>query len=333
MHEQPLFHKGTMLTDILNYEITSQSLWAGRNDSLPGERFFQHVECVDIRSHTLEDRQQPVFLGFCCDEGIRRNEGRVGAKAGPNKLREQLAKLACHSNNQFLDIGNIVCHDNQLETAQQQFAKLVSHCHQHRVKTVAFGGGHEIAWAHFNGLVSHYPKIGIINFDAHFDIRSLKKGQHGTSGTPFWQIKQHCEQHKLPFDYCCLGIQPVANTKSLLDRADDWQISYLTAEQLHVENFAWQTAFLDDFMLRHDYLYLTVCLDVFAECFAPGVSAPQAMGLSPWLALPLLKYIAQTGKVVSVDIAELSPPLDQEQKTSRLAAALIAELLNLGVCS
>jgi formiminoglutamase len=318
-----------MLIDILNYEATNQTLWKGRTDSLPGERFFQHVECVDIRSQALDEKKQPALLGFCCDEGIRRNQGRVGAKAGPEKLREQLAKLACHSNKQFLDVGNIVCNNDDLETAQQQFAKVISHCHQHGLKTVAFGGGHEIAWAHFSGLTSHYPKLGIINFDAHFDIRSLQDGQYGTSGTPFWQIKQYCHQRHLPFDYCCLGIQSIANTQSLFDRAHDWNVNYLTAEQMNAESFAWQTAFLDEFMLYHDHIYITICLDVFSECFAPGVSAPQAIGLSPWQALPLLKYIAQTGKVVSVDIAELSPPLDEEHKTSRLAAGIVAELLNL----
>ena len=100
-----------MLTDIHHYESTNQALWKGRKDSLPGERFFQHVHCIDIRSHSLDRFQQPVFLGFCCDEGIRRNEGRVGAKAGPNSLREQLAKLACHSNKQFLDISGDFSND------------------------------------------------------------------------------------------------------------------------------------------------------------------------------------------------------------------------------
>ena len=318
-----------MLTNLSNYEPTDQSLWTGRKDTLPGERFFQHVQCIDIRSQGIGKQQQSALLGFSCDEGIRRNEGRLGAKAGPNKLREQLAKLACHTSQSFLDIGTIVCHDNQLELAQQQFATLISHCHQQGLKTIAFGGGHEIAWGHFSGLASHYPKLGIINFDAHFDIRSLPDGKNGTSGTPFWQIKQHCEQMQRPFDYCCLGIQSIANAKSLFERAKDWHIDYLTAEQMHQESFAWQTAYLDQFMQHHDSLYLTLCLDVFAECFAPGVSAPQATGLSPSQVLPLLKYIAQTGKVVSIDIAELSPPLDQEQKTSRLAAVIIAELLNL----
>ncbi|KTC86319.1 formimidoylglutamase [Legionella brunensis] len=319
-----------MLADILNYEPTIPSLWQGRKDSLPGERFFQRVNFIDIRSQTaLENPQQKIaILGFCCDEGIKRNEGRIGAQTGPIKLREQLAKLPYHAQKHLVDVGNIVCKDGNLEEAQSQLARLVSYLQEQGYKTVVLGGGHEIAWGHFSGLNSRYQKLGIINFDAHFDLRPLKDNQLGTSGTPFRQIAQHCMENHQPFSYCCLGIQALGNTRSLFSTADDLKVSYLTAEQINTESLAWQIAFLDDFLLSHDDIYLTICLDVFAECFAPGVSAPQAMGLTPWQALPLLKYILQTGKVVSFDVAELSPPLDEAQKTTRLAASLVAELLD-----
>lgn len=318
-----------MLPTLSYYEPGNPALWKGRKDTLANERFFQHVQCVDIYAHALNKTKHAAFLGFCCDEGIRRNEGRVGAKDGPYSIRTQLAKLAYHQNQQFLDVGNIICQNDELENAQQQFARLLSYCHQHGLKTIAFGGGHEIAWAHFSGLTSHYPKIGIINFDAHFDLRPLQNEKWGTSGTPFWQIHQYCQKKQLVFDYCCLGIQSIANTASLFKCAKDYHVQYLTAEQMNTERLAWQIAFIDKFIQQHDHIYLTICLDVFAECFAPGVSAPQALGLNPCQTIPLLKYIAQTGKVVSIDIAELSPPLDQEQRTSRLAAVIIAELLNL----
>lgn len=317
-----------MLSNLLNYKATDKHLWQGRKDSLPMERFFQHMQCIDIRSTSLGNKTCPVILGYCCDEGIRRNAGRLGSKEGPNELREQLAKLACHTHLKYLDIGNIVFEDN-LENTQKEFAALVDHCHQKGFKTIAFGGGHDIAWAHYQGLAPHYSKIGIINFDAHFDIRPLLSDGQGTSGTPFWQIKQHTEHAQKYFDYSCVGIQSIANTRSLFEQADEWGVRFMTAEQIAMKPLAWQTAFLDKILHRNDAIYLSICLDVFAESFAPGVSAPQATGLSPWQALPLLKYIVQTGKVVSIDMAELSPPLDQERKTSRLGAAIIAELLNL----
>lgn len=318
-----------MPLDLLHYNPPDFSLWQGRKDSLPGERFFQRVNLIDLSLQPLRDGQNDIaILGFCSDEGIKRNEGRIGAQFGPLKLREQFAKLPCHTSKQLFDVGNIVCNGDQLEEAQAQLAKLVSYLQKKQYKTIVLGGGHEVAWGHFLGLVSSYPKLGIINFDAHFDLRPLVRENYGTSGTPFRQIAQFCEQNQLSFNYCCLGIQALGNTKSLFEAADALNVSFLTAEQIHTENTAWQTAFLDSFLLSHDAIYLTVCLDVFAECFAPGVSAPQPMGLTPWQALPLLKYILQTGKVVSFDVAELSPPLDSEQKTIRLSANLVAELLD-----
>jgi formiminoglutamase len=169
----------------------------------------------------------------------------------------------------------------------------------------------------------------MINFDAHFDLLPLNSKTRGTSGTPFFQIHQYGHPQQLSFDYYCLGIQPLANTKSLFHHADEFNVSYLTAELINKKTFARQTAFLDEFLLRHDHIYLTICLDVFADSVAPGVSAPQILGLTPWQVLPLLKYIAQTGKVVRIDVAELSPPMDLNHQTSCLAAAIVTKLLNI----
>lgn len=166
-----------------------------------------------------------------------------------------------------------------------------------------------------------YNKLGIINFDAHFDLRPYQKNEPGTSGTPFSQIAAWCGENRRRFEYCCLGIQNRGNTASLFKRAKELNVSYLTAEELYEKSLAWHLAFLDDFMLNLDHIYLTICLDVLAECFAPGVSAPQPLGLTPWQILPLLKYIIQSGKVVSLDIAELSPPLDQDQKNGKTGSS------------
>lgn len=318
-----------MFENLTHYQPAKPSLWQGRKDTLAEERFYQKVRFIKHQNELITGDKKTIFLGFASDAGVIRNQGRPGAKEGPDQIKAQLAKLPCPMDGPFIDLGNISCEGDNLEAAQHQFAELIKFCHQQGHKTIAFGGGHEIAWAHFQGLVPHYSKLGIINFDAHFDLRPYQKDQPGTSGTPFSQIAAYCKEHHYPFDYCCLGIQKFGNTRSLFQRAKELEVSYLYAEEFFEKSQAWQIAFIDDFMLNLDHIYLTICLDVFAESFAPGVSAPQALGLSPWQILPLLKYILQSGKVVSLDIAELSPPLDEHQKTARLAALIIAELLDI----
>ena len=65
------------------------------------------------------------------------------------------------------------------------------------------------------------------------------------------------------------------------------------------------------------------CLDVFDQSFAPGVSAPQAFGLNPWQVWQLIKPIVLSNKIISLDIAELAPPLDIDNRTARLAGEII----------
>lgn len=317
-----------MFNNLSNYQAAIPNLWQGRQDTSAGERFFQNIRFPKEQSELISRDKKTVFAGFASDAGVIRNLGRPGAKSGPDQIKTCLARLPCPKDQLYVDVGNIVCEHDDLETSQAQFAEIIRFCIQHGHRTVALGGGHEIAWAHYQGLCKQYPKIGIINFDAHFDLRPHQKGQPGNSGTPFSQIALYCQENKLPFHYCCLGIQPFGNTASLFTRAKELNVNYLTAEDIFTKSLAWQFAFLDEFMLNLDHIYLSICLDVFSESFAPGVSAPQPLGLTPWHALPLLKYIMQSGKVISLDVAELSPPLDQDQKTARLAAMIIAELLD-----
>lgn len=317
-----------MFVHLPDYESPIPSLWQGRNDTINKERYFQQIQFIHSPEALITKEKKIILIGFASDTGVTRNLGRAGAKLGPNQIKTHLAKLPCTLDSELIDLGNIICTDDNLESAQQQLADLIYYCHQQGHSTIAVGGGHEIAWGHYRGLSGHYPKLGIINFDAHFDLRTYQQGQQGNSGTPFSQIALYCDTHHLPFHYTCIGIQKFGNTHSLFERAKAFNVNYLLAEEVYEQSLAWQFAFLDDFMLNLDHIYLTICLDVFAECFAPGVSAPQPLGLAPWQVIPLLKYIIQTGKVVSFDIAELSPPLDQDQKTARLAAQIIAELLD-----
>lgn len=318
-----------MFANLPNFRKANPDLWQGRKDTNNKERFFQKVKFIKSENELISSDKKIILIGFASDVGITRNLGRPGAKLGPDQIRTQLAKLPCHNEHEIIDLGNIVCdYENDLETAQKQFAELVGFCHLYGHKTIALGGGHEIALGHFQGLTQHYTKLGIINFDAHFDLRPHQVGEPGTSGTPFSQIARYCEIIQLPFKYCCFGIQHSGNTNTLFERAKELKVKYLSAEEINELSIAKQIAFIDDFMKKLSHIYLSICMDVFAECYAPGVSAPQVLGLAPWQTLPVLKHIIQSNKVMSLDVAELSPPLDQDQKTARLSAQIIAELLN-----
>ena len=132
-----------------------------------------------------------AILGFKSDEGVRRNKGRVGAYDGPDAFRRKLGGLAFHKNKttQLYDFGNICVKDGDLEKGQKALGELSALLRAKGFFVFIIGGGHEIAWGHYQGIASseHRDKLRIINFDAHFDLRALEKPGKGSSGTPFFK--------------------------------------------------------------------------------------------------------------------------------------------------
>ena len=83
---------------------------------------------------------------------------------------------------------------------------------------IILGGGHETAYGHYLGVrnyIGKEAKLGIINIDAHFDLRPYN--EQPSSGTMFRQILEQDENSS----YLVLGIQRYGNTQALFDKADE----------------------------------------------------------------------------------------------------------------
>jgi len=317
---------------IKNYHVSKKDLWQGRISDSDKEYFHEHVTLVDVENNTqhFESGKTAAIIGFCCDAGVVRNQGRPGAMEGPDAIRKILAKFAWQLNDiKIYDLGNVVCVDDNLEEAQAQLAEVVNFAHEKELLPIVLGGGHETAWGHYQGIRKAYPdtNLSILNFDAHFDMRALPESAKGSSGTPFLQIANDCAARNLLFNYFVLGIQENSNIKSLFKRADELKVDFIKAEELLLNPIQNYEAQIKTFINGSDRLYLTFCLDVMSQAIAPGVSAPQANGLFMQQVLPLLKIILQQKKLLSFDIVELSPSLDQDNATARLAANLVYEVL------
>lgn len=313
--------------------------WQGRSDTPDRGAFFKVVQLLDLThpiQHTapINDHQSIqnafAFLGFACDEGVKRNEGRPGAVKGPTAIRTAVAKMPVHINNFICyDAGDIICQNGNLEEAQAALAEATAMLLQNSITPIVLGGGHELAWGHYQGIHQAFPKddVSIVNFDAHFDMRPVIDNR-STSGTPFYQIATLLKKEERPFYYNCIGIQATGNTNTLYDIAEEHNTSWLTAEDLLPDNQKKCEAFINRIIFYKKFVYLSLCLDIFNAAIAPGVSAPQPMGVTPWQILPSIRKLASSGKVLSYDIAELLPEKDIDQRTAKLAATFIYEMIH-----
>jgi len=303
--------------------------WQGRIDAGEGSSALRWHQWV--RPYNGAQTPGTALVGLACDEGVVRNQGRSGARQGPPALRKALANLAWRGERAVYDSGDIACTGNDLEGAQQAYAQRVSELLDHGHLPLGLGGGHEIAYASFLGLAEHLrqreacPRVGVLNFDAHFDLRHAAKS---SSGTPFRQIAEYCEQAGMAFDYCCLGVSELNNTQALFDQADRLNVRYRLDRQMQPWNVAAIEAFVDEFLGAIDHLYMTICLDVLPASQAPGVSAPSAHGVDLMVVEHLARHAKASGKLRMADIAELNPGLDQDQRTARIGARLLASLVD-----
>tara|TARA_A100001015_G_C14939622_1_gene691995 strand:+ start:230 stop:1204 length:975 start_codon:yes stop_codon:yes gene_type:complete len=311
-----------------NYKLSDKKLWRGSSDEV-GARLYEKIRCISIDELVIRNDQPIAFLGFACDEGVKRNQGRIGAVLGPSSLRKVLANQPLHKDRQFYDVGTVSCEDGDLEKAQKVLGEFLALLYAKGYFPIVLGGGHEVAWGHFQGLSMgrKIENLGIINLDAHFDMRPLIKGTQGSSGTPFLQIAHELESKNLPFNYMCIGVQEGGNTRSLFNTAKEHKVKSVLASDFQSIGITKINKKLESFVEGVEKIYLSICLDVFSQAHAPGVSSPQPLGLDPRQILPLLKLLAKSGKLLGIDIAELSPPFDRDEQTARLGASLIAFIL------
>ncbi|NMH58523.1 formimidoylglutamase [Alteromonas ponticola] len=305
--------------------MSYKTLWQGRVDAEDGEaglRWHQVVKFDNI--HSASDTL--TLIGYPDDTGIAANKGRVGAAGGPNAIRQSLANLPWALKHTLIDVGDTPVFDELIKT-QASFATKVYQALQSGSSVIGLGGGHDIAWASYQGLAQHTTqRIGIINFDAHLDLR--KPDPVGTSGTPFRQIAEHCHTHDKKFTYTCLGVSRAANTQALFDYARQSQ-----TRMLYDVDFTLEKAqhLLSPMLAEIDQLYVTVCLDAFPIALCPGVSAPSALGINPVEMIKILQWLGNACTENDVvwqlsDIAELNPTLDSDNKTARFAARIAFEL-------
>jgi formiminoglutamase len=317
-----------------------RSVWSGRVDAIDGERGRRWHQVVQ----SIGDATRPgiALLGFASDAGVSRNHGRPGASEGPSTLRRALANLAWHGGDaaRLYDAGDIACEGDALEAAQGAYAERLADLLRAGHFPIGLGGGHEIAWAAYQGIERalasdpRLERLGVINFDAHLDLRRPDVAGRGTSGTPFLQIAEARAATGLEFRYLCLGLSEAANTPALLERAQ--QLGVEVVRDVEVAS-AVVEATLARFVAASSAVYLSFCLDVLPASVAPGVSAPAGLGLELHRAIGLLREILRLcghgrpdSTLLLADVAEFNPRHDPDGRTARTAARIVYELASVG---
>jgi formiminoglutamase len=274
-----------------------------------------------------------VIVGFPHDQGVKRNHGRAGAAQAPAAIRQALYRLTRWDSKADIDLararplelGNIPAH-LPLEEAQDLLGSVVATLIERRAVPVVLGGGHETAYGQYLGYVAARRPAGIINFDAHLDIRPLGSGP-GTSGTPFRQAMEHPNQPLDPRRYVCLGAQPFSVSRDhcryLIEKGGTVRWAAEISGRL-VEVFQ-ET--LSNLAGANCTIFVSFDADAVHCADVPGVSAPNPEGLRGSELTACARIAGRASAVSSVEIAEINPSLDRANQSARWASLVIWNVL------
>lgn len=276
---------------------------------------------------------RPVLVGFPQDEGVCRNHGRPGAAEAPREVRRWLRRLTpCDGSCDVsltdappLDLGDLRV-VGSLEETEEALAEVVGAILARGAVPVVVGGGHETAYGVYLGHVAARAPVGLINLDAHLDLRPCDGGI-GTSGTPFRQALEHPTEPLPGPRYVCLGAQPQSVSRE--------HLLYARRQGCVVR---WYGEVAGDltrcFSEERDRLaglgcqvHVSLDADVVRAADVPGVSAPNVAGLSGDEVLACIRLAGRSPQVAGMELVEINPRHDLDGRSARWAALAVWHFL------
>jgi agmatinase len=254
-----------------------------------------------------------VFLGAPFDGT---STGRVGSREAPNRIRAMSYNLETSSgllgsdlrDLKMLDYGNVIVSPGNTDESLRRIRETVKDVSDKF--PVIVGGEHIITLPAVQSMLRLHPKLNVLQFDAHLDMKDEYLGNKLSHVTVMRRLLEILGKGRI--------IQVGARSFS----PEEHEFAKKNNVLKPIENLA-------DYKLKGP-VYITIDMDVFDPSFAPGVSTPVPGGLKPPEFFKLLKSMSKKSdkmEVVGFDVVEACPPHDSGDMTSLLAAKVIKETL------
>ncbi len=263
-----------------------------------------------------------VILGCPQDEGVRRNNGRVGAAAAPDAIREQFYRLTTFNiKKRIFDLGNTNV-DGDLEEIHDRHKEIVTQVLRDGKRLIVLGGGNDVSYPDGVAMAEVFGKewwIGV-NIDAHLDVRLAEQRN---SGTPYRQLLD--EGHLKPAYFYEAGYQTHLTSPIYYNYIRDLGVNRISLEVLRSRNEAdleLKEQIRAKFIGHSSSLntFFGFDIDAVRMTDAPGTSTPSPLGLRAGEFIQLVKYAASLANTKIIEFSEVNPKYDVDNRTTKLVA-------------
>ncbi len=254
---------------------------------------------------------------------------RPGTRFAPRSIREASCNIEFYSiyNDRdvedllFNDIGDIIVVPGDNTKSLQRIERVsreLLELYPNKIP-IYIGGEHTLTYA----TTKPYNDVGVIVFDAHADLRSEYQGYSFGHASVLRRIVERYDSDWKPL---IVGVR--ALSKEEVEFIKSVNIPVVKTKDI-LFDMRKALRMIDEYTSTYNRIYLSIDMDVFDPAYAPGVSNPEPIGISPLDLLRIVGEIVSRSSIVGIDIVEVNPISDVNDVTSLLAAKIIVEIASM----
>ena len=191
---------------------------------------------------------------------------------------------------------------------------------------VTLGGEHTISAAPIAAHLRRYPKMSVLQFDAHSDLRQEYQGSPYSHASVMARVAEFMN----PNNITQVGIRAQCKEEAEFIKSQRVNTFYASAIRRGLHGQTWQHAVIDT--LAKD-VYITFDVDYFDPSIMPATGTPEPDGFMYAETLDLLRGIVASGRrIVGFDVVELAP-MKHLHHPDLTTARLVYKLMNIALAS
>ncbi len=259
---------------------------------------YVHFGGDDVVHPSFED-SRIIILPFCYEQAPSYG---AGSREGPIHILKASCHLESLDEETLIDWTHLLVHTHAPiypsktpETAVIEMKEAAGKVFETGKFLLCLGGDHAITIGPVMAAKKRWPNIGILQIDAHADLRDQWNGNKYNHACV---MRRLADDVKVPIVQ--VGIRSFSNEEADLIRQRGYKLFY--AHTIDPTNDQWMESVLADLPAN---VYITLDLDGLDPSVIPGTGTPEPGGLTYRQVVRLIAKVGQNKRVIGADINEL----------------------------
>lgn len=278
---------------------------------------------LDLELHGIQDAwKTPIWMAPISEEVFKKNKA-IRAQVKPYLDGLEDISNSYQQVDHLIDKVNEACWDLKDQIKKQS----IYYLNQGKLVGI-LGGEHSTPLGLLEALGEKYDDFGILQIDAHMDLRKSYEGLEQSHASIMYNALQLTQVSKLVQvgirDYCPEELELVNNSKNRVAVFFDDAI-----KSSQYQGNTWDEICKAIIKLLPENIYISFDIDGLNPHLCPGTGTPVPGGLEYQEAIHLIRLLKKTGKkIIGFDLCEVAPKDNDKDWNGNVGARILYNLCN-----